>query len=522
MRRLLPLLVLLWALLAPAIGHSAAMQLTLGTKRAVYPPVGYVPWSTMGVVADGHTGGHTDNTAALNALSTASPIYGDCPAGGWIQFDAQWFWKSGFTFKAAPGCIIVTTFAAATDLGNASITQTDLTTPLDTVIVDGLYLRRLEPVSQAQFLHRSYYLNINHFKMVNWTIDVAHQMFYLAGSDVEIANGVGQNSCRVPGCDGIRQITNIPKVTSALKANWYVHDNVMAVGDAPYQACQPVVLGVFANRSSDDILYENNYGVSFASVVILIGEDKLGPTTSNVSCTNIVFRNNNGAGSQSSLKISSSYPGMVVQHITVDGATLSATAQTSAAVVDIWNQLGGVLDSVTLNNVHVVAPYQRSVSVIGPTHLTIQNSLLEEPVNGGLAGVGLNGDSDTVINANTIYGHLGAAIVVGKNATAPTLSTRAVVTNNILRGITKNQSGVLLQDSANGTVTGNTMQRKVGQTGTRGITYTAAAGSSPGTTTTVAHDNDVTNMNNNPSIFFLCNGSLNSAFNNAGSPNYSC
>lgn len=521
MRRLLPLLVLLWAVLAPAIGHSAAMQLSLGTKLAVYPPAGYVPWSTLGVVADGHTGGHTDNTAALNALSTASPIYGDCPAGGWIQFDGQWFWKSGFTFKSAPGCIIVTTFAAATDLGIASITQSSIATPLDTVIVDGLYLRRLEPVSQAQLLHRSYFLNINHFKMVNWTIDVAHQMFYLAGSDVEIAHGVGQNSCRVPGCDGIRQLTNIPKVSSTLPANWYVHDNVMAVGDAPYQACQPVLSGAFANRSSDDILYENNYGVSFASVVILIGEDALGPTTSTVTCSNIVFRNTNGAGSQSSLKISSSYPGMSVNHITVDGATLSTTTQTSAAAIDIWNQLGGILDTVTLNNVHIVKPYQRSVAIIGGSHTTIQNSLLEEPVSGGLAGVGLNGDTDTVLTGNTIFGHLGAAVLVGKNVAAPTLSQRPVITNNQLKGITRNQSGVLLQDVNSGTVTGNTMLRTAGQIQTRGATFTAAA-ATQGTTNTTVHDNNMSNMNNVLPVVFTCNGSSNSAFNNTGSVNYSC
>src|SRR5882672_1440812 len=106
---------------APAAGAAAFSSLSI--KAGSPAPPGSVPWSTLGIVTDGVT----DNTSALNALSTANPIYADCTPGGVMTFAGQWFLQSGLKIYVQPGCIWVTTFVAATDLGNASITQADIT-----------------------------------------------------------------------------------------------------------------------------------------------------------------------------------------------------------------------------------------------------------------------------------------------------------------------------------------------------------------------------------------------------------
>jgi hypothetical protein len=507
-------LVLVFEMPARAAAFSG-----LSVKAGSPAPPGAVPWSTLGIVTDGVT----DNTAALNALSTANPIYADCTLNGIMLFAGQWFLKSGLKIYVQPGCIWVTTFAAATDLGFASISQSDITTALDTVLIDGAYLKRLEPQSQAASLHRSVFLNVNHFTYTHFTFDVFHQAFYLLGSDVEIAYGVTKNGCTVIGCDGVRQIGNIPKVSSSLPANWYVHDNIFVTGDGPFQACQPTATGIGANKSTDDILYLNNFGTSSAATLILIGEDVLTPSQSNVTCTNIVFRNTNGSGAQVSTKISSSYAPMIVQHITVDGGNLTTSKTTSAANIQVYNKLGGTLDDVVIKNVHVVTPYERSLEVAGGTHFTLQTSTLDEPVTAGLANAQLHGDTSSTLTGNTISAHLGAALVLGLNSLTPTQTAGATVSGNTFNKITRNQSGVLLQNVDSSTVSSNVMLRGPSQIQTRGATFVAGDGTNPGVTNTTVTGNNMANMNNNPVILFSCNGgTTNSATGNTGSPDYTC
>lgn len=513
MRRVLTLLLLVFL-----TSSVDAYQVNVGInfKTSTPPPAGSVPWSTLGIVADSAT----DNTVALNALPVTNPIFGDCPAGGTIKFSGQWLWQSNMQIYVKAGCVLVTTWTNPT-LGFASITQADLTNPISNVLVDGMYLKRLEAPSKT--LNRSVKLYVNHFQLTHSTIDTYHQAFYVRGSDQLWAYNTLTNPCPQAGCDGLRHIGNVPKVatTSGRPANVWVHDNSFQSGDASYQICQPLNESGWTNTSTDDVRVENNYGAASSSALILVGEDNLIAGESNFSCTNALFQNMSGSGGNRAILVSASFAPMVTSNITILNSTIDQTSCSStipSAFVE--NAEGATVSNILMSGITLLRPCQRGMVIQGATNTTFTAGSIAAPITGALGTVLLENDTGTVISNSTI-----GALAGGNISVSPTTfqSVSPTITGNTLTGISSNKSGINLQNVSGASITGNTMLRTTGATGTIGITFTNASGADAGTTNSQATGNNVSNMNHAPTIVFTCNGgTTNAATGNTGAADSTC
>ena len=447
-------------------------------------------WSTLGVVADGVT----DNTAALNALPTGVTIVGDCPAGLFIRVNFPWLLKSNLTIYQQPNCPII---SYVTGVGSYAITQTDITNPITNVLIDGLQFSKTTspaPVTGERIIQ----VWVDHFTLTHFTIGASGGFAFIRGSDQEIAYGLipAGTMPMNAGAPGIRHIGNIPKVTTTggKPANVWIHDNYMVTGDATYQACQPLNTSVWTNVSSDDILYENDTGISNGGL-ILVGEEGVTGPFSNWSCTNIVYNNlGSTAVTEVGIHIGVSAAPNLVSNVSISNAAFDGGTSVNPTIWLNSDSNGGTVSNVTFNNVTVTNPFERSLSFTGTgfSNITFENGYLGSPTSGGLGNVVTDNASQVTIENSQIGNRAGSAITIGQNAESDAVS----IINNTIFNISQNRSGVDLINSNGSVVTGNTFTPNSSATRAIAITLTA-----PGTTNaTVTGNNNVSAVTNNPKI----------------------
>jgi hypothetical protein len=471
---------------------------------------GAVNWSTLGVVADGTT----DNTAALNALPLNTPIIGDCPAGSTIQVAGVWYWQAGLTVWQQPGCQIV---SQVTTVGDYAIDDPNFSNsiPNDNIQYYGLNFTMATPTSTVRVLR----LWSDHFKLKYFTIAASGGLFFLRGSDQEVGFGTGF-ALSSTGNPGIRHIGNIPKVATSpgMHANVWFHNLYLSVGDAAFQACQPLGTSLWTNVSSDDVLYENTYGISASSSVMLINEPNA-TAFSNYSCNNIRFSNVSGIGIWTAL-VSGGGDNSSTSNVSITGGATdnSASTSTGASVLVGDYTIGGgtstgITNSVTLNGVSVANAYKQDAVVSGNvTGFQLLNSNMGVPRTLTAPVVEVQGTTSSTLSGNTIATDTGADAVALGSTSLQTISP--IVSSNTITGVGNNRAGIRLLFVNQANVSANTTSPRASTTTAVGIALTAA-GSNAGTTNAVVKANNVSAMTNNPRII-CASGQGNSVTGNTG------
>ncbi|MCI4680162.1 right-handed parallel beta-helix repeat-containing protein [Rhodoblastus acidophilus] len=475
-----------------------------------------VRWSMLGISDDSGT---TDNTAALNALPANQPIIADCPHGGYVSFSGNWHWQSGLTIWQQPGCWLKSTITTPADYPIMMPVGTTDTAPIANVQYYGMNFGFVTPTSTVRVMQ----LWVDHFKFKYFMIDGSGGFAFLRGSDQEIAYGVLRNTVSSPGNPGIRHFGNVPLVTTSpgMRANDWFHNLNFQTGDASFQACQPGNNSAtwFYNTSTDGLLYEDSYGESDGSAVILVnapmpvGQDQY-------YCKNITYRNIRGYGLWFASVGNSTAR---TENVMIDGGSFDGSMYSSnlpslgVGTVPFGGSAATSANTtnVTISNVTMTNVYQDAIEAIGSvTGLTIIGNTLGAP-RVGIASPGatiaLDGTSSTVIRNNTIVAGnspAGIALGAGSNVTA-----NAFVANNTITGINNSKAGISIENSSGVSVTGNTIAPASGATSAIGVSLTADPN---GTNNALVSGNDASAM---PTPIVCASGQGNSVTGNAGVAN---
>jgi hypothetical protein len=499
-RRATPWILL--ALLAACGGNQSAVVSTSPSGANTAPnSTGAAPtnhWSTMGVVADGKT----DNTSALNALPANVDIVGDCPAGGTIVANSPWIWHSNLTITIQPNCKIVS-FVTGSGAGSYAITQADLNTPITNVSVSGLQISSFHSAQADRIMQ----LWVDNFTLLHWTVTASGGVMFIRGSNQEIAYGTVTGTNPTVGNPGIRHIGNLPTVPTQAgrPANVYIHDNNIESGDAVYQACQPLSTDRWTNVSSDGILYQNNVGHSTQSALILVGEDEgnLGAFT-DWTCSNIVYDNVSGSGTNRGVRIVSGGPLNVVSNITLENSTIDASTNSRPFGAIEVNAVGGAISGVDFENVSIRNVNRVALTTLGNiSGFKFADGAIDPPSVSGQANVVISDTTGTSITNSTIGSNLGDVIQVGPNddTGAQHPANSITVSGNTFHGVANGFAGVRMFNTTQGNIAQNTIASDAGATSSTGIYFSMKGPDGPGTTDSTATGNDLVAIAGVPIVF---------------------
>lgn len=461
-------------------------------------------WSTLGVVADGVT----DNTAALNALPADVNIVGDCPAGKAIVAKSRWLWHSNLNLTIQAGCKIVSYVTGGGTTASYAITQENLEYPLTNVYVTGLQISSYHAANEDIILK----LWVNNFTMLHWAVAASGGVMVVRGSNQEIAYGRATGTQPETGNPGIRHVGNEPKVTTSLgrPANVYIHDNYVQSGDAAYQACQPLHPIVWTNVGSDDVLFQNNSGLSASASLILVGQrpQDVGSYT-NFSCSNIVFDHVSGSGMNTSVYITSLGASNPVSGVTVKDSVIDAAGRNlNQGVFQIVAEPNGTINNLAFDNDTIRNYTDTALTTLGNvTHLTFSNGNIHTPSNGHFPVIELADSSDATISNSTIASYLGDSVQLGPNGSNATWHpvSRVTITGNTFTGIGNGYAAVRMYNADLSNVTQNVVQSTAGATSALGIYFAASGAAGPGTTNTKAAGNNLIALSGAPKIVFAAN-----------------
>lgn len=463
---------------------------------------GAVHWSTLGVNDDS---GASDNTAALNALPVNVPIIADCPHGGFVQFTGTWLWQSGLTVWQQQGCVLKSTI---TTPGVFPIENYPLgrTGSIHDVQYYGWQFSFVTPTSTV----RAIIAYIDHFKFKYFDLNGSGGFAFLRGSDQEVAYGTMENTMPAAGNPGIRHFGNIPLVPTSpgMHANDWFHNLNFQTGDAAFQTCQPItnangtwLYGV----SSDGILYEDSYGNSASSAVILVNDI---PGTH--TCQNITYRNITGAGRWGTIIGGNT---SLTNNVLIDGFAMASNGQGSPVIGVGKIVFGGITadfdntSNVTLNNISVKGAFGLVAEISATVNTTINGITLGAPLVGltspfaSLLITGAHGA--TVINPTIAVGNNVQGILDQSEGTT--------IQNPIITGVTDTKFGLALGNNSDAArVVGGSISPALGSTLSTGIALTANPN---GTTNASVTGVNVAGM---PTPVICASGQGNSVMSNIG------
>lgn len=514
-RLLIAIAALLFAAIAPA--HAAAVNARMYLKpQVVAPPAGAIGWSTYGVDP-----ASSDNTTALNALPAGTALY--CDTVGVIKATGQWLWKSHLTIYGL-GCTVQLTFCPVGNVG--VISQSDLTTALDTPFIDGLKFDRVTTACAG----KTFFIWANHWTLTNWSLTHFDSWGFYRGSDIEIGYGVETDCTQHLGKPGFRLFRNTPKVTSIKKptiegvdANVWVHDNYVCTGDGGLQISQGdsgSIWGSDGSSDADGVVYDNNTVFSTTGPCILIGTGNERGSFPFIFVTkNFVFRNTHCTSGTTGITEKASDQGQIIGGIIKTIDIDNTFDQTGTPTVFVSGSNGGTVngtlfDGLTISNALLFDFRADS----GSCNITLQNSTLNAPRTPEAQTIQLRGDCNTKILSNTIHAPAGGnAIQAGPNNF---VSTSPTMTGNQIFDVPDTRSAILLGNSTGATLSANIFHKATGATKSRGTTLASAGSSGPGTTHATETGDDMSRMD----IPYICtpNGGTNALTGNTGGANTTC
>jgi hypothetical protein len=458
--------------------------------------VGAVNWSTLGITADGTT----DNTLALDALPGGTAIIGDCPAGSTINFGNPsnnggiWYWPNNLTVWQQPGCWLKYT---GTNINILPIQNTGgfgSTTSTTGVQYYGMNFEFATPTP----LLRVFLGWFDHWKFKYFNIVSSGGFGVIRGSDQEIAYGTLSGVTPSAGNPGIRLVGNVPKVPTSpgMHANVWIHGLYFESGDSPFQTCQPNnnTISWAYGISTDDVMYEGNYGISDASALILV--NAFGQGGPNFTCRNITYRNTSGKG----LWYASIGNATVeTSNITVTGGVYdgSLSIGSSSPVLGIGNwPIGGTSPTVNTFNVSVNNVTISNANYLGVGVLNSQNVSVNNVTIGPMRGAGVTsspilvrGSTNVVVENSTVNVTVAkGGITVGDSGA---INTNIQLLNNTVNGVRPTYSGFFLGNATGVTATGNIVTPRNSSSGGYGISLTTDPN---GTHNSIVTGNDVSAM----------------------------
>jgi hypothetical protein len=368
------------------LAGSAATVLIFGTHAqavGAWQPQfsGAISWTTYGVIDDGAT----DNTAALNSIPGNIPVIADCPHKGAILFSGTWKWPPNLTVWQQQGCVLKSSIVTSGIYPITAIEETP------NVQYYGMQFSFVTPTSQVRVLEGW----LDHLKFEYFDINGSGGFAFIRGSDQEIAYGTMENTITLPGNPGIRHFGNVPEVPTSpnMHANVWIHDLVFQTGDATFQACQPLgnPSGFGYNVSSDGILYEDDYGVSSSSALILINEPLATKAGDAYTCDNVSYVNVSGSGLWD-MVISPGNQNSETVGVYISNNSFNGSGHgNNLAAIGIGNityggntSYGQNMSNVKLANINVTNAYKQSLWVTGAVPgISVLNSTLGAPVNPG-------------------------------------------------------------------------------------------------------------------------------------------
>lgn len=474
-----------------------------------------VGWSTYGIVADGVT----DNTAALNALPTGVNIGCDTP--GIVKF-SKWLLKSNMSLYLNSDCLLSSTLGSAGGF-NGAVTQADLATPLTDVYITGINVERRNHTDLGQL----FALYMNSSTITNWEASTYYTCMFLRGSNVEISNGVATTpvgSGSGDGGAGIRYFGNFPKVatTGGKPANVWINNNSVVSGDDAYVlSTTESVSSVWSNVSSNDILVEDNVGVSVRASFLAAGYDSNSVLFDAVEMTDITFRRNYGSGNKQGIRVlnnhnpSGTVSDILFQDISVDCTTdFDSTGSLLIKTLDT-----SVIEDITFDNVVITNPFSRGMDVTGNvSNLLFTNGNIGATRAGTTSTIIMRNGSGNSITNSTIGSTSNSGIQIGPNQNssgATFIVSSPTISGNTITGITNGRFGILLQNVDGAIVENNIMTPAIGTTDSRGIKLTVNDGTNPGTTGATITGNDLTALTSSNKIACVT-GQNNSVISNLG------
>lgn len=530
-------------------------ELHVVVRKGITPFVAPVLWSTLGIIDDATT----DNTDALNALPVGVPIICDSPNNNKVKFDGRWYLRSHLQLWTPREWDDVHPTEAVGDVpgpqggpeikptldtpNDGVITQADINTPIENVVMDGLKFFR-------EATGRIFQLHVQRLHMCNLT---AHHKFgfaFIGGSDHEIAfNTVttGPNEFDGPG---LRHVGNVPLVettpsllTGIMKpANVWIHDNDIISHDATYQIDQAAG---WMDKEADDYLIEDNVGGSEGHGRALL----LGSAPSHIT-KNVIIRRMDlfAPGIQARIR-NGGVGGGGFSNILLEDIEFDASAQTSDYGVQLLPDLGPI-DGVTMRRVNVRSPFRAAfkidegfghtriaiidcigeasrhasqdtaLEVSGAADLTVAESDLDgrvliaassdvEIADSDIGPIEADGVDVLKIRRNDIAAGDFGGMKLGNTAEVTGLE----VDENNISGVDAGDFGVHMVHVTGGTVSGNVV---AGDVGAKALKFTADPN---GTHNVDAQNNDFTALNDLSCINYAA-GQGNNATNNAGATDH--
>jgi hypothetical protein len=302
-----------------------------------------------------------------------------------------------------------------------------------------------------------------------------------------------------------------------MPANVWMHNLYFSVGDGAFQVCQPLGTSSWLNVSTDDILYQDSYGISTSSGVMLVNAG-LATAQSNYTCNNVKFVNVSGQGLYTAIIAAGNAPSST-NNISIIGGTTDETISTSVVssipIGDI--NIGGLASASTasniiINGVTILNSNRQQIQAVGSVSgLQIENSTFGVARNLAFPMIDIQGTTGTVINNNSITTGPGSSGISLGDTTLVTSSP--IVTNNNISGVGQSRQGILLGNVNAASVTGNAITKYSGTTTSIGIGLTTAANPNPGTTNSTVTLDNVSAM---PVPIVCASGQGNSVTNNTG------
>ena len=477
---------------------------------------GAVHWSALPTPVKDDSGA-TDNTAALNALPTNTPIIADCPHGGFVQFTGTWNWPSGLTVWQQPGCVLDSTITTPGVWPIQSTGGATNLTPISNVQYYGMQFSFVTPTSGVRVL----LAYINHFKFKYFDINGSGGFTFLRGSDQEVAYGTMENTITLAGNPGIRHIANLPKVPSSpgMKANVWFHNLNFQTGDAAFQACQPIsnnpsVWYDGLGTGTDDLLYENNYGNSGSSFLILANLDQNYGGSWHYNCDNVTFRNINGNGTYYALLLAGG-PDGGTHNLTVDTGTFNKTTAVNTGnatfgIGDIFaggiTYTGSDMANVTVKNVTSNGTTVALAITGAFPSVSVSNSAFNGPTSSVFSPlIQLSGTSGVVFKNVSARAYLGDTLEMMGSS-----NVGFAWNGGTISGVRNATNGVNLGTSSGASITGLTITPYAGATTATGV-YLATDPN--GTNSATVTGNDVSAM---PVPIVCAPGQGNNVTNNTG------
>jgi hypothetical protein len=475
----------LQALLIPTLcveaGSRSAFAASPRNLPPPPPPPSGVPWSTLGVVADGIS----DNAAALNALPTGVDIIADAPGGGEVRFGGRWLLRSGLRIHGAgERSAVIRPVADITDRKTASITQVDIYRPIRDVVLKGL---TIEKTADGKLFK----LYIDNFSMTHCTVSHTWGFIFIRGSNQEIAYNTVVTGEGPDGFDGpgLRHFGNYPKVptTGGKPANVWIHHNRIVSHDASYQIDQSDE--PWGDNQADDYIFEDNVAQALAGRQVLLGGSPSNTTT------NVIVRRHSGSATGIQARIRNGGPtGGGFDNILFEDCTFDASPSRDKYALQILPDNGPVR-GVTFRRVTVRNPYGCALKITAGIKEPTRGIVVEDCDFGRprtarpLPAVEMDAVSGLKMIRTSLHAGEGGILAGAWRGCSDLLFQ-----DNVVRDVDDGEYGFDLRRVDGATLVGNTVKRRSGARGARGISFMTARDATGGTTNSTATGNDLSDV----------------------------